>query len=224
MKKNCAIVTAGATREYIDEVRYISNCSSGKQGCAIAESLVRNGWHVILILGKIDIDVPKNCEVYNVDSCDEMLDKCLTLLKNPTRLFIGVAAVCDWKVVVPDAIRKFKIPKNSMPSLNMQLTPDILRCVGMLESCRPELVVGFSLEEKFDVDSALRKMQNKRCDWLINNTIYSGHDDKFVFGNDCNKVYLIDHLHRIIPFAGSKKSISERIVGEVQYFFAYGSN
>ncbi len=78
------LVTAGPTREYLDDVRYLSNASSGRMGYAIVEALLQAGWEAVLVSGPVDLKPPKGCEFHPVVTTAEMREAC-------ERLFPG----CD---------------------------------------------------------------------------------------------------------------------------------
>ena len=93
------LVTAGTTIEAIDEVRYISNHSSGKQGYLIAEEFANHGAEVILVSGPVSLKPPNKVNLYNVNTADEMLEISLKCL--PVDIAVFIAAVADWKVEKP---------------------------------------------------------------------------------------------------------------------------
>ena len=95
-KNKKVLVTAGPTIEAIDEVRYISNHSSGKQGYLIAEEFAKHGAEVILVSGPVSLKPPNKVNLYNVSTADEMLEICSKCL--PVDIAVFVAAVADWKV------------------------------------------------------------------------------------------------------------------------------
>ena len=95
-KKLKALVTAGPTQEKIDPVRFISNKSSGKQGYEIANSLKNNGFETTLISGPTNLKPISGINLINVNTAEEMLNKCLDCL--PVDIAIFTAAVADYKV------------------------------------------------------------------------------------------------------------------------------
>ena len=96
MKNLKVLITAGPTIEPIDEVRYLSNWSSGKQGYNIAGEFAKFGAKVTLVSGPVNIDEPKDVNVIKVKTAKEMLNSCTERL--PVDVAIFVAAVSDWKV------------------------------------------------------------------------------------------------------------------------------
>jgi len=105
-------ITAGPTREAIDPVRYISNHSSGKMGFALAQSAAKLGAEVTLIAGPVDLQTPAGVKRLDVESAQEMLEAALA---HPSDIFIGCAAVADYRVA---NIAEHKIKKNAQSGLH----------------------------------------------------------------------------------------------------------
>jgi len=180
-----ALVTAGPTREPLDPVRYLSNHSSGKQGYAIAEALVRAGAQVTLVSGPVSLTPPRGVNFVQVETARQMLKACETAL--PADVFISVAAVADWRPAKA-ATRKLKIKGagSEVPSMALMENPDILKTLSAKRKKRPTLVIGFAAETN-DVEAhALGKLERKGCDWIIANDV-SGD----VMGGAENEVALI---------------------------------
>lgn len=180
-----ALVTAGPTREPLDPVRYLSNHSSGKQGYAIAEALVRAGAQVTLVSGPVSLTPPQGVNFVQVETARQMLKACETAL--PADVFVSVAAVADWRPAKA-ATRKLKIKGagSDVPSMALMENPDILKTLSMKRKKRPTLVIGFAAETN-DVEAhALGKLERKGCDWIIANDV-SGD----VMGGTENEVALI---------------------------------
>lgn len=180
-----ALVTAGPTREPLDPVRYLSNHSSGKQGYAIAEALVRAGAQVTLVSGPVSLTPPCGVNFVQVETARQMLKACETAL--PADVFVSVAAVADWRPAKA-ATRKLKIKGagSEVPSMALMENPDILKTLSAKRKKRPTLVIGFAAETN-DVEAhALSKLERKGCDWIIANDV-SGD----VMGGAENEVALI---------------------------------
>ena len=92
------VITAGPTMEAIDPVRYISNHSSGKMGYALATAAIARGAKVTLISGSVQITAPAGANVIQVKSADEMLAACQQSMSMQADVFIGAAAVADFKM------------------------------------------------------------------------------------------------------------------------------
>lgn len=179
------VVTSGPTREPIDPVRYIANRSSGKQGTAIAEALLRRGTRVTFITGPTSVEPPAEACVVHVESASEMLKAVQDAL--PADAAIFAAAVADWGVRSFSGSKIKKQKGRTVPSLELVENPDILATIAKMEEGRPGLVVGFAAETDNVEVNARSKLISKGCDWIVANcvTLESG-----VFGGDENKVTL----------------------------------
>jgi phosphopantothenoylcysteine decarboxylase / phosphopantothenate---cysteine ligase len=121
------LITAGATVEKIDPVRFISNFSSGKQGFALASKAVQMGAKVTLIAGNTTINPPQGVDYIKINSADEMLQACLENL--PVDIGIFTAAVCDWKFNYHSQKLK-KSAHDEKLTLEAVKNPDILKIIG----------------------------------------------------------------------------------------------
>ena len=125
------VVTAGPTREVIDPVRFISNRSSGKMGYAVAGAAREAGARVELVSGPVELETPAGVLRTSVESAQEMLEVVLDRMAAGCDLFIGAAAVADYRPVSPSSQ---KIKKGSAPSsLQLEPAPDILATVAALD-------------------------------------------------------------------------------------------
>ena len=209
-----AIVTTGPTREYIDQVRYITNKSSGKQGYEIAKSLAKMGVETTIITGPTSLDEPNNVKVIKVETAKEMLNQTTQLL--PTDIVVCAAAVCDFKVT---NYKPNKIKKNNIKKLDISLEKniDILDFLGKHNSLRPKLLVGFSAEVKNIIDFAKEKMLNKRCDLMVANDV---SDPEIGFDSDKNEVFIIYKNNKIEKIEKDYKNvIAEKISKKIINYF-----
>ncbi len=135
------LVTAGPTREYLDEVRFLSNGSTGRMGYALARAARRAGHRALLVTGPTALPSPPDVEVHAVESALEMASMVDELLP-AADLVYGAAAVSDFR---PAERRAGKPPK---PAGDVVLTlvpnPDIIAGVGERKGDR--IVIGFALE------------------------------------------------------------------------------
>ncbi|WP_027835728.1 bifunctional phosphopantothenoylcysteine decarboxylase/phosphopantothenate--cysteine ligase CoaBC [Maritalea myrionectae] len=178
------IVTSGGTREPIDPVRYISNASSGKQGTAIAQSLLNRGAKVSFIYGASDVPPPAGVDAIAIGSAQDMYDAVHQALPADGAIFC--AAVADWRPKQAGAEKIKKKHDGTTPSIEMVLNPDILKSVAELDQAkRPALVVGFAAETENLVEHARAKRQRKGCDWLLANDV---SPETGTFGGDQNKI------------------------------------
>ncbi len=164
-----ALVTSGPTHEPIDPVRYIANRSSGRQGSAIAEALVRRGARVTFVTGPAAAPRPAGAVVVEVETAAEMLAAVEAAL--PADVAVFAAAVADWRVTGASGSKVKKDPAGRPPALELRENPDILRKVARSETSRPRLVVGFAAETDDLLANATAKRLRKGADWLVANDV-----------------------------------------------------
>jgi phosphopantothenoylcysteine decarboxylase/phosphopantothenate--cysteine ligase len=178
-----ALVTAGPTREPVDPVRFLANHSSGKQGYAIADALMRAGADTTLISGPVNLAAPAGVKLQRVTTAREMLAACEAAL--PADVLVMAAAVADWR---PDIAANSKIKKSTdrvVPLIKLVENPDILATLAQSVR-RPRLVIGFAAETDDVVQNAVAKRGRKGADWIIANDV-SGD----VMGGDRNRIHLV---------------------------------
>ncbi|MBW6515754.1 MAG: bifunctional phosphopantothenoylcysteine decarboxylase/phosphopantothenate--cysteine ligase CoaBC [Candidatus Cloacimonetes bacterium] len=171
------LVTAGACREYLDPMRYISNESSGKMGLALARAAYHRGADVTLITGHISEAAPYYIDTHTASSSKEMYDLTLRYAKE-MNMIIMTAAVTDFQPLKKE-VDKIKKEKLNASGLNLKLIPtdDILKKLGSSKSSSQTLV-GFAAETTNIVVNARKKMLTKKCDFMIANNINTaGKDD-----------------------------------------------
>ena len=200
------IVTAGATFEPIDPVRFIGNYSSGKQGIFIAEILHQMGGDVILIASNIkeDINLPEK-NIIRVSSSNQILEAIEENIED-SDIYISAAAISDFK---PKNYSDKKIKKGqNVKNIELELNIDILEIIGHSKN-RPKIVIGFAAESNDLVENAIGKANRKNCDLIIANDVKSGK----VFGANDNEITIVDK-NKIITKIGknSKKDIAKEIV------------
>lgn len=179
------VITAGPTREAIDPVRYISNHSSGKMGYALAAAAAAAGADTWLISGPTVLLTPDRVKRIAVTSAAEMLEATLAAIEG-CDLFIGSAAVADYR---PKTVAEHKIKKNDQNdtmTLVLEKNPDIIATVASLPQ-RP-LTVGFAAETRDLEEHARRKLERKHLDVVIANDV-SRTD--IGFNSDDNQVLLV---------------------------------
>ncbi|WP_281891070.1 bifunctional phosphopantothenoylcysteine decarboxylase/phosphopantothenate--cysteine ligase CoaBC [Paenibacillus sp. YYML68] len=199
------LVTAGATVERIDPVRYLTNDSSGKMGFAIAEAAVRMGAQVTLVVGRTSVPPPAGVELIRVESAQQMLDAVMSRLAAHD-VIVKTAAVADYR---PASQEEHKI-KKSADELELKLVrnPDILQTIGQHKT--HQLVVGFAAETR-DLDAyAMDKLRRKRCDLLAANDVTQ---EGAGFGTDTNAVRLFDEhgLVEAMPLM-TKREVASRLL------------
>lgn len=203
------VITAGPTREAIDPVRYISNHSSGKMGFAIAEAFAKRGAKVTLIAGPVNLATPQNVSRIDVISAQQMAEQAVTLAQK-NAIFIGCAAVADYRV---EQIAEQKIKKtgdNDELTLKLVKNPDIIATIAHLTQNRP-FVVGFAAETQNVADYAKDKLQRKNLDLICANDVSGGQ----VFGQDQNTLHLFwQNGEKILPLA-EKEKLAVALIDEV---------
>ena len=203
------VITAGPTREAIDPVRYISNHSSGKMGFAIAEAFAKRGAKVTLIAGPVNLATPQNVSRIDVISAQQMAEQAVSLAQK-NAIFIGCAAVADYRV---EQVAEQKIKKtgdNDELTLKLVKNPDIIATVAHLTQNRP-FVVGFAAETQNVADYAKDKLQRKNLDLICANDVSGGQ----VFGQDQNSLHLFwQNGEKILPLA-EKGKLAEGLVTEI---------
>ncbi len=183
------LITASATREPIDMVRFISNYSTGKMGFALAEVARNRGGEVILITGPTHLEDIGGVKTIHVNTAREMRDQVLNYL-NDSDIFISAAAVSDF---CPVNYFSGKIKKDTRKKFNITLEKnvDILKEAG--EKKTSQILVGFAAEVDHLEEYATSKLKSKNLDYIIVNDI-SREDSGF--GTDSNKVFIIDRKGR----------------------------
>jgi len=195
------LVTAGPTREYLDDVRYLSNDSSGRMGYALAASARDAGHEVVLVSGPVHLDPPQGCECLFVSTTAQMRDACVSRFGDCDGV-IAAAAVCDYKPLnrVPG-----KISKTGGPiTLEMIETDDVLAELGRLKDGR--WVLGFALEATNARENALQKLRAKNCDWIVLN-------GPTAIGAESNSVEVMDASGRVVTsFSGPKADVAGHLI------------
>ena len=178
------LVTAGATQEAIDPVRYITNHSTGKMGYAIARIAMHRGADVTLVSGPASIAPPMCVRVVNVVSAADMFEAVKELAPE-SDIIIKAAAVADY---TPVEHHSEKIKKSAGGTvLELERTQDILSYLGRNRK-EGQVICGFSMETENLIENSKRKLQEKNVDLIVaNNLKVEGAG----FGGDTNVVTLI---------------------------------
>lgn len=202
------IVTAGATIEPIDPVRYITNHSTGKMGYAIAEELAQRGAEVKLISGRTTLPTPTGVQRIDVITAEDMYNAAVEAWKDADG-GIMCAAVADY-TPMNVADRKLKKSDDDM-SIALRRTKDIAKELGATKGCRT--LVGFALETDNEEANAEGKLQRKNFDFVVLNSL---QDAGAGFRGDTNKVTLIDRNgHEEHPLM-SKREVAAIIVDKIE--------
>ncbi len=198
LKSKKILVTAGPTHEYLDDIRYIGNRSSGKQGVEIAKCLQKLEADVTLVIGPVNLELAGLRKIIRVESAVQMNDAVIE--RGPFDIAICAAAVSDWR---PKEKAKTKIKKSSIGKpqlLELVENPDILKNICVSEN-RPKLVIGFAAETNNLLFNARSKLKNKGCDWIVANRVTA---ESNIMGGGENEVIII-RKNEEIKFARQKK-------------------
>lgn len=204
------MITAGATREEIDPVRFISNRSSGRMGFALAEAARERGAEITLVAGVTSVEPPAGVRVIRAVSAEEMHTAVLAEIRHST-IFIGAAAVSDYRAAQRSA-QKIKKSEQSL-MLVLEPTPDILAAV----SCARHdglLVIGFAAESDNLIQHAQDKLTRKNLDAIVANDITRPGAG---FDTETNAVTLIarDRTSPLELPLLSKRETAQRILDEI---------
>ncbi len=201
------VVTAGPTREPIDPVRFISNPSSGKMGYALAAVAARRGAEVVLVSGPTVLPDPAGVRTLRVETAEEMA-RAVEAVAGPMDLFIGAAAVSDYRPAVAAPTKKKKGPGDE--SLQLTRTPDILAGLGARLGGAPggPVLVGFAAETDGVIANAREKLKTKRCDLVVANKVGTPGSG---FGADTNRVALVSATE-LAEIEGTKEKVAEAIL------------
>ena len=200
------LITAGPTHEPIDPVRFIGNRSSGLQGYAIAQAAREAGAQVTLVSGPVKLTEPRDVRVISVQTAVEMLAAVKSAL--PADVFIGAAAVADWRVERA-GVHKLKKNAAGTPTLTLVENPDILATIAKDAQFRPRLVIGFAAETENVIHNAKEKLEKKGCDMIVANAV--GPEGK-VFGSSVNEVQIITRDNVISWPQMSKDEVARNLI------------
>ena len=198
------LLTAGPTFEPIDPVRGITNLSSGKMGFALARAAREAGADVVLVAGPTALPTPRGLRRIDVQTAAQMQAAVMSEVATAD-IFIGVAAVADWRVAnAADS----KLKKGSgAPSLQFEANPDILATVAAGTS-RP-FCVGFAAETDNVVPYAQAKLASKHLDMVVANRAQD------VFGADAGELFVVDAAGVTALPADSKLAQARRLVAAI---------
>ena len=178
------VITAGATQEEIDPVRYITNHSTGKMGYALAKEARNAGAKVTLISGKTNLPQPYGVDVINVISAADMRE-CVVNNFEKADVVIMSAAVADY-TPIEKVDHKIKKAEGNL-SIALKRTQDILLTIGKKKR-ENQVVIGFAMETENLLENAAKKLQEKNANYIIANSI---REPGAGFGVDTNIVKII---------------------------------
>ncbi len=199
------LITAGPTREYIDDVRFLSNASSGRMGYSLAAAAVAHGHQVQLVTGPVEQQPPAGCEVHRIETTDQLRQRCLELFPECDGV-IATAAVCDYR---PKERISGKITKTGKPIvLELTETSDVLAELGSQKGDR--WIMGFALESQDPRNNAMRKLRMKNCNCIVLN-------DTSAIGSLTNTVEVLSpEAETIATFKGTKEEVADRLLSLIE--------
>ncbi len=209
------LITAGGTREYIDPVRFISNASSGKMGYALARAALKAGHRVTLVTAPTALRPPAGARVIHVESAAEMFAAVKEHF-GACDCLIMAAAVSDF---TPARSSRTKIKKDGgeNPTLQLKPTADILKWAGNHRRVctahhRPQIVVGFALEDRNLRTNAERKLRDKHLDMIVANS-------PGAIGAETSTVHIKPSRSDWIALPESRKAVTaRRIIRQIESF------
>ena len=178
------VITAGATQEEIDPVRYITNHSTGKMGYALAKEARNAGARVTLISGKTNLPKPYGVDVAAVTSAADMAKSVIDNFEKADVVIMS-AAVADY-TPIEKAEQKIKKTDGDL-SIALKRTQDILLTIGQKKR-EDQIVIGFAMETENLLENAAKKLQEKNANYIIANSI---REPGAGFGVDTNIVKII---------------------------------
>lgn len=204
------MITAGPTREALDPVRYISNHSSGKMGYAIAAAAAKRGANVTLISGPVSLATPTGVTRVDVSNALEMEKAVMTQIYQQ-HIFIGSAAVADYRAVSIAAEKIKKQDGGDNVMLQLVKNPDIVAGVAALQENRP-YVVGFAAETQNVEEYARQKRMRKNLDLICANDVSQADQG---FNSDTNALHLFwQEGEKVLPL-NNKTLLGQQLIDEI---------
>lgn len=200
------LITLGPTREPIDEIRFITNASSGKMGSMLAKEAISRGYETTIVSGPVNISLPDKAKILPVRTAGEMIETSLNELRSSYDIFISTAAIADYS---PE-FREGKI-KSGTRDIRIKLMPNPKLTRLARENFPNLFIVAFKAEYNVSADklaeSAHLKLKREDLNLVIANDI-----KKCGFGSDMIEVYLVNKEGRVtyMPL-NSKDNIAEGV-------------
>lgn len=202
------LVTAGATMEKIDPVRYITNHSTGKMGYAIARAAMMRGAQVTLVSGKTQLQPPMGVCVINIESAAEMAEA-VKGCAGVQDIVIKAAAVADYrpKYAADEKVKK----KDDEMSLELERTEDILGYLGNHKK-EGQFLCGFSMETENMLENSRKKLEKKNLDLIVANNLKQAGAG---FGTDTNIVTLISASDTVQLPMMRKEEVADKLLSYI---------
>ena len=204
------MVTAGATRERLDPVRFLTNDSSGKMGFALAEAARDRGADTTVVCGSVTAAVPEGVRVLRVESAVNLLET-MKAEASSQDIIIQAAAVADYR---PETQQQQKIKKTGPGEMTLKLVenPDVAKVVGEMK--KPgQTLVGFAAETDHVTEYAQKKLVKKNLDMIVANDVTR---EGAGFNTDTNIATLITaDCIRELPLM-TKRELADMILDQIR--------
>lgn len=203
------LITAGATRERLDPVRFLTNDSSGKMGFALAEAARDRGADVTVVCGSVTASIPRNVSVIRIESAEDLL-KAMSEQAPLHDIVIQAAAVADYRPATAEDM-KIKKKKGQEMILTLVENPDVAKAVGKMKK-DGQTLVGFAAETDHLREFAQEKLTKKNLDLIVANDVTK---EGAGFNTDTNIATLISKTgSRDYPLM-SKRELADIILNSV---------
>ena len=200
-------ITAGPTREAIDPVRYISNHSSGKMGYALAAAAATLGADVTLISGPVQLAAPTGVTRIDVTTAEQMYVSSMQQAPK-SDIFIGCAAVADFRVAALASQKIKKTADNDGLTLQLVKNPDIIASVAAMSAQRP-FTVGFAAETEKVAEYARQKLQKKNLNLICANDV---SDPALGFNSEQNAITVYSTTAEFALGQRSKTDLAQALI------------
>ncbi len=207
MAGKMVLVTAGATREPLDPVRFITNHSTGKMGYALAENAMLRGADVTLVTAHADVEPPMFVNTVRVNTAREMYSEVTSRFED-CDIVVKAAAVADYRPL-STADHKIKKSDGNM-TVEFERNPDILAELGKRKT--HQFLCGFSMETENLVENSKGKLERKNLDMICANSLKT---EGAGFGTDTNVVTIITKSKINELPCLSKQETAARIFDEI---------
>lgn len=199
------LVTAGATQEALDPVRFLTNHSSGRMGFALAHAAMLRGAEVIIVAAHTEVAPPMFTQVVHVTSAQEMFEA-VTAHAPDCDIILKAAAVADY---TPATTADTKLKKSDADlCIPLRRTQDILQYLGIHKS-EGQFLCGFSMETDHVLENSRKKLVSKQCDMICANSLRT---EGAGFGTDTNVITVITAKHETQLPMMSKEAAAHRIL------------
>jgi phosphopantothenoylcysteine decarboxylase/phosphopantothenate--cysteine ligase len=212
------LVTAGATLEPLDPVRFMSNRSSGKMGYALARAARMRGGKVSLVSGPTALKPPRDVALSRVKTAEEMRQAVLAGSREYD-VIIKAAAVLDWR---PKETAEHKIKKGKgVQTLELVENPDILAELGTRRGSSRSILVGFAAETQDLIANAREKLKKKNLDLIVVNDV-SREDAGFEADTNAVKILYRDGRMEELPLM-TKEEVADQLLDRVKILWEKSS-